>query len=237
MIPSFWTGLGKQCKPRSDCSLEQSDQGLHCLLFYLHPFDKISICLPSCLNFRMITTKLSGVQKLRTFMVSVHPCFALLELHAVKPSTVKILNFRTPTNFFCRHSKIQAMSFYHEWNNSKWCKWNSKLKLLLYPDQTASLGAVWSGSALCHSMSVWKFRIFTVCLLSRKKIAWPAFALFVFYPALKMKGDKQWPGPEVIKLFSCSTQLRSKFILLINVKMPTINGILTFISRINDQLL
>ena len=40
-------------------------------------------------------------------------------------------------------------------------------------------------------------------------------------------------GPEVIILFSCSTQLSAKFILLINVKMPTIVGILTFISRIN----
>ena len=35
------------------------------------------------------------------------------------------------------------------------------------------------------------------------------------------------PGPEVIKLFSCSAQLRLKFILLIDV------GILTFMSRIN----
>ena len=44
----------------------------------------------------------------------------------------------------------------------------------------------------------------------------------------------QWnSGFEVIKLFSCSTQLSTKFILLINVKMPTIVGILTFISRIN----
>ena len=43
-------------------------------------------------------------------------------------------------------------------------------------------------------------------------------------------------GPEVIKLFSCSAQLRLKFILLINVKMPTIVGILTFISRINYRL-
>ena len=40
-------------------------------------------------------------------------------------------------------------------------------------------------------------------------------------------------GFEVIKLFSCSTQLYTKFILLINVKMPTIVGILTFISMIN----
>ena len=42
------------------------------------------------------------------------------------------------------------------------------------------------------------------------------------------------PGLEVIKLFSCSTQLSTKFILLINVKMRTIVGILTFICRINS---
>ena len=41
------------------------------------------------------------------------------------------------------------------------------------------------------------------------------------------------PGPEVIKLFSYSTQLSMKFILLINVKMPTIVSILTFINMIN----
>ena len=35
------------------------------------------------------------------------------------------------------------------------------------------------------------------------------------------------------KTFSCSTQLSTKFILLINVKMTTIVGILTFISMIN----
>ena len=40
-------------------------------------------------------------------------------------------------------------------------------------------------------------------------------------------------GQEVIKLFSCSTQLSTKLIILINVKMPTIVGILTFISMIN----
>ena len=66
--------------------------------------------------------------------------------------------------------------------------------------------------------------------------------------------------PEVIKLLSCSTQLSTKFqlliktkiqtneevscfkslrcvfIMLINVKMPTIVGILTFMSRINFVL-
>ena len=41
------------------------------------------------------------------------------------------------------------------------------------------------------------------------------------------------PDLEVIKLFSCSTQLSTKFILLINVKMPTIVGISTLMSKIN----
>ena len=40
-------------------------------------------------------------------------------------------------------------------------------------------------------------------------------------------------GPEVIKLFSCSTQLSMKFFLLIIVKMPTVVGILTVMSRKN----
>ena len=38
--------------------------------------------------------------------------------------------------------------------------------------------------------------------------------------------------PRSYKTFSCSTQLSKKFILLINVKMHTIVGILTFISMI-----
>ena len=39
--------------------------------------------------------------------------------------------------------------------------------------------------------------------------------------------------PDVIKHFSSSTQLRKKFILLINVNIPTIVGILAFTSMIN----
>ena len=38
------------------------------------------------------------------------------------------------------------------------------------------------------------------------------------------------------KTFSCSTQLSMKFFPLINVKMPTIVGILTFMSRKNGIL-
>ena len=44
------------------------------------------------------------------------------------------------------------------------------------------------------------------------------------------------PGPEVINFFQCSIQLSMKLILLINVKMPTIVGILTFISMIKQHL-
>ena len=46
------------------------------------------------------------------------------------------------------------------------------------------------------------------------------------------------PDPEVIKLFSCSTQLQVsiKFSLLITVKMLTIVGILTFMNRKNGIL-
>ena len=44
------------------------------------------------------------------------------------------------------------------------------------------------------------------------------------------------PESEVIKLFSCSTQLSIKFIMVINVKMPTIVCILTFISMINTAI-
>ena len=40
-------------------------------------------------------------------------------------------------------------------------------------------------------------------------------------------------GPKVIKLYPCSAQLNMKFIMLVNVKMPIIVGILTFISMIN----
>ena len=43
------------------------------------------------------------------------------------------------------------------------------------------------------------------------------------------------PGTEVIKLLTCSTQLSMKFITLMNVKMPTTVGILTFISKINKR--
>ena len=60
----------------------------------------------------------------------------------------------------------------------------------------------------------------------------------VIYQRYEPRHKKQWltawvssTGSEVIKLFSCSTQLSMKFSLLINMKMPTIVGIFIFISR------
>ena len=52
----------------------------------------------------------------------------------------------------------------------------------------------------------------------------------------KSESEKLRPGPEVIKLFSCSTQLSMKIFQLINVKIPTIVGILTFMSGKNSIL-
>ena len=46
--------------------------------------------------------------------------------------------------------------------------------------------------------------------------------------------DVAYSGPKVMKNISCSTQLSMKFFLLINVKMPTIVGILTFKNKKNS---
>ena len=55
--------------------------------------------------------------------------------------------------------------------------------------------------------------------------------LVLFTKATNKGSDK--PGSKVTKHLSCSTQLSMNFILLINVKMPTIFGILTLISMTN----
>ena len=47
---------------------------------------------------------------------------------------------------------------------------------------------------------------------------------------------QSYSGPRGYKTFSSLALLRLKLILLINVKIPTIVGILTFMSRINYRL-
>ena len=48
-------------------------------------------------------------------------------------------------------------------------------------------------------------------------------------PPLCSETNQDWPRG--YNTFSCSTQLSMKYVLLINVKMPTIVGILTLISE------
>ena len=53
---------------------EQSDQGLHCLLFHWHCFEllmKYPMVWPFFLNFRLITAKFSSVRKFRNFTVNM----------------------------------------------------------------------------------------------------------------------------------------------------------------------
>ena len=55
-------------------------------------------------------------------------------------------------------------------------------------------------------------------------------------PAPPPSSRNSIPGPDVIKHFSCSTKLSMKYFLPINIKMPTIVGNLTFMSRKNSIL-
>ena len=63
--------------------------------------------------------------------------------------------------------------------------------------------------------------VMNCCEETETKAVWPRLNVF-------------WPRG--YKTFSCSIQLSMKFFLLINVKMPTIVGILTFMSRTNSIL-
>ena len=58
------------------------------------------------------------------------------------------------------------------------------------------------------------------------------FLHFHYYFDIQIAWVEFRPGPKVIKLFSYSTQLSMKFILLIIVKMTTIVSILAFISML-----
>ena len=57
---------------------EQSDQGLHCLLFHLLFSKKYTKVWPFSLNFRYITAKFSGVRRFRTLWYE--PCLETVQL-------------------------------------------------------------------------------------------------------------------------------------------------------------
>ena len=75
---------------------EQSDQGLHCLLFHLHHLEVLHLAL----NFRLFTVKLVGVPKYRNF--TVH--FYML----LKTITEKAYNWFGMATFEPRHNRIFA---------------------------------------------------------------------------------------------------------------------------------
>ena len=58
----------------------------------------------------------------------------------------------------------------------------------------------------------------------------------MYLPTCAPSENSDQAAAEVIKLFSCSTQLSTKFSPLINMKMPTTVGIFIFISRENFML-
>ena len=87
--------------------------------------------------------------------------------------------------------------------------------------------------SVCPAKTLIRLSIEYECVYSHKKLQYQIKA-FTFPISYSCKSSvNQRPGPEVIKLFPCSNQLSKKFILLINFKMPTIVGILIFISMIN----
>ena len=69
-FPSFWTDLCRKTVQTQIRLLleEQSDQGLHCLLFHLG----LSEALLHSSNFRMFTAKLSSIQIFSSFTVYVY---------------------------------------------------------------------------------------------------------------------------------------------------------------------
>ena len=88
--------------------------------------------------------------------------------------------------------------------------------------------SVWGrGSWLLYFSCI--FAVMCVCLClpvflcPSFTVPWVWYLIFAFGISLS----------EFIKSFSCSTQLSMKVIMLINVKMPTIVGILTCVSMIN----
>ena len=88
-------------------------------------------------------------------------------------------------------------------------------------------------SVLTFVLGAQKHRLNETVLLSTHNIRFGRKIGKLIFDYALLSGGLINSGFEVIKLFPCSTQLSTKFILLINVKMPTIVGILTFISMIN----
>ena len=80
---------------------------------------------------------------------------------------------------------------------------------------------------------VWLFLAVPWGCLQFVIVVFPDHAHFLFLSQVMVLVAQETWDQGYKTFFSYSTQLSTKFILLINVKMPTIVGILTFISMIN----
>ena len=92
-----------------------------------------------------------------------------------------------------------------------------------------------SKQCLCTNHLLYRILRCTICLLGRfKKLLGTIFVMYLEFHQNHLQTfliSNHNAGSEVIKCFSCSSQLSMKFSLLINMKMPTIVGIFIFISR------
>ena len=113
---------------------------------------------------------------------------------------------------------------------------SSALSVNTWPTEAISSWSLFSFFVCWYDTVKTDFFIFTFFLLQRNvwvflRVHVLLFFFYFFYQESKSR-------TRGYKTFPCSTQLSRKFILLINillinVKMPTIVGILTFISMIN----
>ena len=82
---------------------EQSDQGLHCLLFHLHLFDEIPKGLGSLFELKVDYRKVLGVRKFRNFTVLTQTCVNVCEY--IQSFNINDV-MRKPA--FCIYAKIKA---------------------------------------------------------------------------------------------------------------------------------
>ena len=63
------------------------------------------------------------------------------------------------------------------------------------------------------------FKAFFFCLMRPTSSKWCRNDQWRAKSLIRWSGCKGWSGPEVIEVFSCSTHLSRKFVLLINLKL------------------
>ena len=167
-------------------------------------------------------------------------------------------DYQTTVSFFPRVESVYSLE--------KTC-WIQRYTYMYYCSLHSRYSDIRIGSNLCgcrSSLPLCRIKALSGLLSSpkgRKWLLWEIGTHLIDFPQF-YKGEIFWrSGPEVIKIFSCSTQLSMKFVLLINLKlfvipfffscltklsmkfsllinmkMPTIVGIFIFISKENFML-